>query len=142
MGSRNVKGAATKTTKSVKANGNSQSKAKSADKSSHNHEAVWPQEYLGRRERHTLDGVNTKPLMKGKTSYAQEFQTLDIWNDLKFWERQTLETRNAKPRTQGMTPEVRNAKTWNVKPQKQARNAKPRMPGTQPRVLEKLNIGG
>ena len=89
-----------------------------------------------------MDGGNTKPLMEGKTLYAQEFQTLDTWNDLKFWERQTLEAGNAKPRTPGMAPEVRNAKTWNVKPWKQARNAKPRIPGTQPQVLEKPNIGG
>ena len=62
----------------------------------------------------TLDGRNPKP------SYAG----------------------NAKPWTPGITSEVRNAKIWNVKPRKQARNAKPRMPGTQPRVLEKPNIGG
>ena len=80
--------------------------------------------------------------MEGKTSDAQEFQTLDTWNDLKFWERQTLEAGNAKPRTPRITLEVRNTKTWNVKPRKQARNVKPLMPGTQPRVLEKPNIGG
>ena len=44
---------------------------------SHNNELMRPQEYLGRQKRQTLDGGNTKPLMEGKTSDAQEFKTLD-----------------------------------------------------------------
>ena len=111
-----------KLTKSIQVNGKSLSKAKSAD------EPLTTTKPCGHEG--TLDGGNNKPLMEGKTSNTQEFQTSDAGDDLELWERQTSEAGNAKPRTPGTTSEARNAIPRNAKPRKPARNAKPTMLGT------------
>ena len=123
------KDAMIKPTKSVQANRKSLMSQVSRQ-TSHNNEALWPREYLGRRQCQTLDSGNTKPLMEGKISDIQKFQHSDSRNYYKLWECKTMEAGNAKPWTPGTTSESRNAIPQNAKPLNQARNTKPQMPGT------------
>ena len=119
----------TKPTKSVQGNRKSLISQVSR-RTSHNDEALWPREYLGRRQCQTLDNGTTKPLMEGKNSDIQEFQNLHFRNDLRLWECKITEAGNVKPQTPGTTSGFKKTIPQNAKPWKQARNTKLKMPGT------------